>query len=138
VGTAAESTVMRLFKILFGYLAACLSGGATVLLASLAGIGGWPFEPGILTIGMALAGIVTLIYAFPAAFALIVIAEIGKVETWLFYVLGGGVAAMVSFIWLGLEPVADLTANGLPFAAAIIAGGMVAGLVYWAIAGYRA
>jgi len=130
----------RLFRILFGYLAACLSGGATVVLLPLAGIGGdagWPFEPGILTLGMIMAGIVTAIYAFPAAMTLIVIAELGRIKSWLFYVLGGGIAAMATFIWLGLEPVADLNASGLPFAAAIIAGGMIAGLVYWAIAGYR-
>jgi hypothetical protein len=73
------------------------------------------------------------------ALAVVIIGEIGRIRSWLFYMMGGGLAlAAVPVIAKGAGA---LDAAAMPPAAlwqVLATAGFAAGLVYWAIAGRSA
>jgi hypothetical protein len=76
--------------------------------------------------------------AFIPVCILVLYSEFLGRQDWLFYALAGGAAALFVLAWSWIDPGAHPATANPGFAAAAIAAGMVAGLVYWLVAGRTA
>jgi hypothetical protein len=134
----------RLFLILFGFLAACLVAGMIVVVAVLfpefSDLGSGPVDPGALNMVLGLGFIVISGFALLPAMIVAAITEAFYVRGGLTYAVGGGVVGLACY--LGLVPFDPET---LRFGGIVrrhleimTGAGIVAGLVYWMIAGRNA
>ena len=94
----------------------------------------------LLTIFEVIASLVggfTLTAALVTAVIVIVAGEIMRLRSWMYYVLGGGVAMGLAAAVQGLDfQLIDLALPG--FALSLVSSGFVGGGVYWLLAGRRA
>lgn len=136
--------VGRLLLILFAGVVASLTAGCMVTLAVLMpemnSIELGPLEAGALGIFVGFGAIFVSSYALPPVLAVIVIAESFAIRSLLYYAVTGAVVG--SLLYLGLRGGNTLPLRVDGFARREIeimaAAGIVAGLVYWAIAGRTA
>jgi hypothetical protein len=131
----------RLFVILFGFLAACLVAGmivvGAVLFPEFSDLGTGPIDPGALNIVLGFGFIFISGFALLPAMIVVAITEAFYVRGALTYAVGGGVVGLACY--LGLVPFdpATLSFNGIVrrHLEIMTGAGIVAGLVYWMIAG---
>ena len=134
----------RLFAILFGFLAACLVAGMIVVLAVLfpefSDLGNGPIDPGALNIVLGFGFIFISGFALLPAMVVVAITEAFYIRSALAYAVGGGVVGLACY--LGLVPFdpAILRFDGIirRHLEIMTGAGIVAGLVYWMIAGRNA
>jgi hypothetical protein len=138
------SLLTRLIVILFACLAASFAAGLVVSLAVLIPVVGdlalGPFGEGTFGVMVAFGAIFVSAYALVPVLLVIVCAEALAIRAVLFYALAGGLlGAVLYFNFSGWDGRA-LTAGGFARRELEImaAAGIVAGFVYWAIAGRNA
>ena len=135
-----------LFRVLFGFIIACLVAGVAVVafVITPADIATLPAELRWERLGSAgmlslLAATHAAIFAFPFALIAIAIGEGLSIRTWIYYVLVGIAIALAGFgahylVEVGSEPtiVNDYAIR------AFLTLGFFGGLAYWMVAGKRA
>jgi hypothetical protein len=134
----------RLLVILFGFLAACLVAGIIVVCAVLfpefSDLGAGPVDQGALNIVLGFGFIFISGFALLPAMIVVAITEAFYVRGVLTYAVGGGVVGLACY--LGLVPFdpATLRFDGIVrrHLEIMTGAGIVAGLVYWMIAGRNA
>jgi hypothetical protein len=134
----------RLFVILFAFLAACLVAGmivvGAVLFPEFSDLGAGPVDPGALNIVLGFGFIFISGFALLPAMIVVAITEAFYVRGALTYAVGGGLVGLACY--LGLVPFdpATLSFNGIVrrHLEIMTGAGIVAGLVYWMIAGRTA
>ena len=134
----------RLFVVLFGFLAACLVAGmivvGAVLYPEFSGLGAAPIDPSALNIVLGFGFIFISGFALVPALIVVLITEAFYVRGVLTYAVGGAVAGAACY--LGLIPFdpATLQFEGLVrrHLEIMTGAGIVAGFVYWMIAGRNA
>ena len=134
----------RLFVILFGFLASCLVAGMIVVVAVLfpefSDLGTGPVDQGALNIVLGFGFIFISGFALLPAMVVVAITEAFYIRGALSYAVGGGVVGLACY--LGLVP---FDTESFRFEGIIrrhleimTGAGIVAGLVYWMIAGRNA
>jgi hypothetical protein len=134
----------RLFAILFGFLAASLVAGmivvGAVLFPEFSDLGGGPLDQSALNIVLGFGFIFVSGFALLPAMLVVAVTEAFYVRGALTYAVGGGLVGLACY--LGLVPFDPET---LRFEGIVrrhleimTGAGIVAGLVYWIIAGRNA
>jgi hypothetical protein len=134
----------RLFVILFGFLAACLVAGmivvGAVLFPEFSDLGTGPLDSGALNIVLGFGFIFISGFALLPAMIVAAITEAFYIRGALSYAVGGGLVGLACY--LGLVPFdpATLRFDGVVrrHLEIMTGAGIVAGLVYWMIAGHNA
>ena len=135
--------VGRIFVVLFAFMLACLAAAVVMNFALL--LPAWtdlfdqPADQQILAITIGLSAVFFSFYAMLPAMVIIAVAEGFRLRSVLFYTIAGAALALgLSYGWdlsLLRNPDDDLGGRGVEIMAA---AGIVAGFVYWALAGRRA
>src|ERR1700738_1715728 len=134
----------RLFVILFAFLAASMVAGMIVIGAIMfpefSDLGAGPVDPGALNIMLGFGFIFVSGFALVPAMIVVAITEAFYIRGALSYAVGGGLVGLVCY--LGLVP---FDADQLRFEGIVrrhleimTGAGIVAGMVYWMIAGRNA
>src|ERR1700760_3489137 len=134
----------RLFVIFFGFLAACLVAGMIVIVAVLfpefSDLGQGPVDTGALDIILGFGFIFISGFALVPAMVVALVTEAFYVRGALTYAVGGGLVGLACY--LGLVP---FHTDTLRFEGIVrrhleimTGAGIVAGMVYWMIAGRNA
>src|SRR5262245_19280524 len=134
----------RLFVILFGFLAACFVAGmivvGAVLYPEISDLGGAPIDQDAINVVLGFGFIFLSGFALLPALIVVLITEAFYIRNILAYAVGGAVVGAACY--LGLVPFdpETLKFDGIvPRHLEIMTGaGIVAGLVYWLIAGRTA
>jgi hypothetical protein len=134
----------RLFVILFGFFAACLVAGmivvGAVLFPEFSDLGTGPVDSGALNIVFGFGFIFISGFALLPAMIVAAITEAFYIRGALTYAVGGGLVGLACY--LGLVPFdpATLTFDGIVrrHLEIMTGAGIVAGVVYWMIAGHNA
>src|SRR6195952_6155219 len=138
------SLIARLFVILLGFLAARLVAGAivvgAVLFPALSDFADGPIDPSALNIVLGFGFIFISGFALLPAMIIVAITEAFTIRSALAYAIGGGAVGLACY--LGLIPFDSTT---LRFDGVVrrhleimTGAGIVAGIVYWMIAGRNA
>src|SRR5271169_6832475 len=134
----------RLFAILFGFLAACLVAGiivvGAVLFPELSEFAGGPIDEGGLDIVWGLGFIFISGFALLPALLLAAITEAFYIRGALTYAICGGVIGLACYLSLIPFDPATVSFDGIVrrHLEILTGAGIVAGLVYWMIAGRNA
>jgi hypothetical protein len=134
----------RLFVILLGFIAASLVAGAivvgAVLFPALSDFADGPIDPSALNIVLGFGFIFVSGFALLPALIVVAITEAFYIRSALAYAVGGGVVGLACY--LGLVPFdpATLRFDGIVrrHLEIMTGAGIVAGMVYWMIAGRNA
>src|SRR6202051_559470 len=134
----------RLFVVLFGFLAACLVAGIIVVVAVLfpefSDLGSGPVDPGALNIVLGFGFIFISGFALLPAMLVVAVTEAFYIRGALTYAVGGGLVGLACY--LGLVPFDTATRRfeGIVrrHLEIMTGAGIVAGLVYWMVAGRNA
>jgi hypothetical protein len=138
------SLIGRLFVILFGFLAACFVAGMVVVGAIMfpefSDLGAGPVDPGVLNVILGFGFVFVSGFALVPAMVVVAITEAFYIRGALTYAVGGGLVGLACY--LGLVP---FDAEQLRFEGIVrrhleimTGAGIVAGVVYWMIAGRNA
>ncbi|MCK1714958.1 MULTISPECIES: hypothetical protein [unclassified Bradyrhizobium] len=134
----------RLVVIFIGFLAACFVGGMIVVMAllfpELADLGAGPVDEGVVDILLGFGFIFVSGFALVPAMVIAAITEALCIRSALVYAVGGGLVGLACY--LGLVP---FHSDTLQFEGIVrrhleimTGAGIVAGVVYWLIAGRNA
>ena len=134
----------RLFVIAFGFLAACLVAGmiivAAIMFPEFSDLGSGPVDQGAIDIILGFGFIFVSGFALLPALIIALITEAFYIRSALAYAVGGGLVGLACY--LGLVPFHSET---LQFEGIVrrhleimTGAGIVAGVVYWLIAGRNA
>jgi hypothetical protein len=134
----------RLFVIFFAFLAACLVAGMIVVCAVLfpefTDLGTDPIDPAVLNVVIGFGFIFISGFALLPAMVVALITEAFSIRSVLAYALGGALVGLACY--LGLVPFDPQTMrfDGIVrrHLEIMTGAGIVAGLVYWLIAGRNA
>jgi hypothetical protein len=134
----------RLFVILFGFFAACLVAGmivvGAVLFPEFSELGTGPIDQGALNIVLGFGFIFVSGFALLPAMIVVAITEAFYIRGALTYAVGGGIVGLACY--LGLIPfnTETLRFEGIVrrHLEILTGAGIVAGAVYWMIAGRNA
>jgi hypothetical protein len=138
------SLIGRLFVILFAFFAACLVAGTVVVGAimfpEVSDLGAGPVDPGALNILLGFGFIFVSGFALVPALIVVLITEAFNIRGVLTYAVGGGLVGLACY--LGLVPFDPdtLSFEGIVrrHLEILTGAGIVAGVVYWMIAGRNA
>src|ERR1700692_922576 len=134
----------RLFVILFGFLAACLVAGmivvGAVLFPEFSDFGSTPIDPDALNIVLGFGFIFISGFALLPAMIVAAITETFSIRGALIYAVGGGLVGLACYLGLVAFDPGTLRFEGtVRRHLEIMPGaGIVAGLVYWMVAGRNA
>jgi hypothetical protein len=134
----------RLFVIVFAFFAACLVAGiivvGAIMFPELSDLGAGPVDPGALNILLGFGFIFVSGFALVPALIVVLITEAFNIRGVLTYAVGGGLVGLACY--LGLVPFdpATLSFEGIVrrHLEILTGAGIVAGVVYWMIAGRNA
>lgn len=134
----------RLIVVFFGFLAACIAAGiiivAALLFPDFSELGTGPVDEGVLDILLGFGFIVVSGFALVPAMVIVAITEAFYIRGVLTYAVGGGLVGLA--FYLGLIPFDTETMHfeGIVrrHLEIITGAGIVAGLVYWVVAGRTA
>lgn len=137
------AVIARIFVVLFAFVLACLAGAAVMTFAlrfpGSFDLIGSQTDQQILAIAIGLSAVFFSLYAMLPAMLIIALAEGFRLRSVLFYALAGAALALgLTYGWdlrLLRNPDGDL---GGPGSEIMAAAGIVAGFVYWALAGRNA
>src|ERR1700738_134552 len=134
----------RLFVILFGFLAACLVAGmivvGAVLFPEFSDLGAGPVDPGALNIVLGFGFIFISGFALLPAMIVVAITEAFYVRGVLTYAVGGGLVGLACYLGLVPFDTTTLRFEGIVrrHLQLVTRAGIVAGGVFWVIAGREA
>src|SRR5881397_1963102 len=134
----------RLFVILFGFLAACLAAGmiviGAVLFPEFSDLASGPIDPSAINVVLGFGFIFLSGFALLPALIVVLITEAFYIRGVLTYAVGGAIVGAACY--LGLVPFDTQTMqfDGIVrrHLEIMTGAGIVAGLVYWMIAGRNA
>ena len=137
------AVIARIFVVLFSFALACLAASAVMTLALLfpgsLDLFDRSSDNQIIAIAIGLSAVFFSLYAMVPAMLIIALAEGFRLRSVLFYALAGAALALgLSYGWdlrLLRNPDDDLGGRGVEIMAA---AGIVAGFVYWVLAGRNA
>lgn len=144
----------HLFLILIAYAMAALAASSFMHIMWLGSLG-WTAEEapwitaGSIVFSIPFVALFVAYFAFVPAALMIGMGEILGARDWLFYAIGGAaiaVAVIALFWYSGPEPISFADGTPLPeprreplddprFAMMVVGAGIVAGIIYWALAG---
>jgi hypothetical protein len=134
----------RLIVIFFGFLAACLVAGMIVVFAvlfpELSDLGSGPIDQSAINVVLGFGFIFISGFALLPAMLVVLITEAFYVRGMLTYALGGAVVGLACYLSLIPFDPAALQFDGIVrrHLEVMTGAGIVAGLVYWLIAGRNA
>jgi hypothetical protein len=137
--------LLSLVRVVFGFALACLAAGLVQVLFVLtpAEFAGLPAHAmieraqGAGTL-MLLAATQSAVFAMPFALVAAGLGEWQGIRSWIYYASGGIGIALAGFLTqLAGESGGKTVVNGYALGA-FLAAGLIAGLVYWAVAGRKA
>ena len=134
----------RLFVILFGFLAACLVAGmvvvGAVLFPEFSDLGAGPVDPGALNVVLGFGFIFISGFALLPAMIVVAITEAFHIRGVLTYAVGGGLVGLACYLGLVPFDTTTLRFEGIVrrHLEIMTGAGIVAGVVYWMIAGRNA
>src|SRR5437588_3723408 len=134
----------RLFVILFAFLAACLVAGmivvGAVLFPEFSDLGAGSVDPGALNIVLGFGFIFISGFALLPAMIVVAITEAFHIRGALTYAVGGALVGLACYLGLVPFDTATLRFDGIVrrHLEIMTGAGIVAGLVYWMIAGRNA
>ena len=134
----------RLFVILFAFLAACFVAGmivvGAIMFPEFSDLGAGPVDPGVLNVVLGFGFIFVSGFALVPAMVVVAITEAFCIRGALTYAVGGGLVGLACY--LGLVPFdpEQLRFEGIVrrHLEIMTGAGIVAGVVYWMIAGRTA
>jgi hypothetical protein len=144
VGFACMALIARLFVILFGFLAACLVAGVivvgAVLFPEFSDLGEGPVDQGALNILLGFGFIFVSGFALLPAMIVAAITEAFYIRGALTYAVGGGLVGLACYLGLVPFDTETLRFEGIVrrHLEIMTGAGIVAGVVYWMIAGRNA
>lgn len=137
------TAILRILFILpLGFLAACLTAGAVVVLALAGGPDGWQafraeFLPGeddgLFVLAGGLAGLVVAVFVAVPAFIVILLSELFALRSVFLYLVAGALIGLS-----GVLPVETIVPEADVDMTMLAAAGLAGGFVYWLIAGRSA
>ena len=136
--------IVRLFVIAFGFLAACLVAGMIIVTAVLfpdfSDLGAGPVDQGVFQILIAFGFIFISGFALLPAAIIALITEAFSIRSVLAYAIGGAVVGAACYLSLVPFDTNTLHFDGIVrrHMEIMTGAGIVAGLVYWMIAGRNA
>ena len=134
----------RLFVILFGFLAACLVAGmivvGAVLFPEFSDLSDGPIDPSAWNIVIGFGFIFISGFALLPALIVVAITEAFYIRGALTYAVGGALVGLACYLGLIQFDTATLSFNGIVrrHLEIMTGAGIVAGFVYWMIAGRNA
>src|SRR5579871_3227961 len=134
----------RLFVIFFAIFAACLVAGVIVVGAIMfpefSDLGAGPVDPGALNIMLGFGFIFVSGFALVPALMVVLITEAFYIRSALTYAVGGGLVGLACYLGLVPFDVDQLHFQGIVrrHLEIMTGAGIVAGVVYWMIAGRNA
>ena len=134
----------RLFVILFGFFAASLVAGmiivGAVLFPEFSDLGTGPVDPGALNIVLGFGFIFISGFALLPAMIVVAITEAFYIRGALTYAVGGGLVGLACYLGLVPFDTETLRFDGIVrrHLEILTGAGIVAGVVYWMIAGRNA
>jgi phosphotransferase system glucose/maltose/N-acetylglucosamine-specific IIC component len=134
----------RLFVILFGFLAACLVAGMIIVIAVLfpefSDLGAGPVDQGVFQILVAFGFIFISGFALLPAAIIALLTEAFSIRSVLAYAIGGAVVGAACYLSLVPFDTDSWQFNGIVrrHMEIMTGAGIVAGLIYWTIAGRTA
>jgi hypothetical protein len=134
----------RLFVIFFGFLAACLAAGlvvvGAVLFPEFSDLGEGPVDSGALNIIVGFGFIFVSGFALVPAMVVAAITEAFYIRGALTYAVGGGLVGLACYLGLIPFDTETLRFEGIVrrHLEIMTGAGIVAGMVYWMIAGHNA
>lgn len=138
LGLTGDVMFLSIFRVLFGFVAACLAAGFVQLAFSIPDEVLTGDTERLILVGDLAARIATHSGVFAAPFALVAaaISEWQSIRTWVYHTLAGLAIAMAGFIALYSSEVAGQpTIINNTALAAYLSAGAVAGFVYWLFSG---
>jgi hypothetical protein len=127
----------RLFVILFGFLASCLVAAAVVMFAFLVldqtDVSALARDPAAILAVIGLSAVTLSGYALLPFLLVVALAEGFRLRSALFYALAGGALALV--LTFGSALGINVSQIFVRDREIMVVAGLLAGLVYWAIAG---
>src|SRR6476620_854261 len=143
-GYGCMALIGRLFVIFFGFLAACLVAGmivvGAVLFPEFTDLGTGPIDPSALNVVLGFGFIFISGFALLPALVVVLITEAFYIRSIIAYAVGGACVGLACY--LGLIPFdpATLRFDGIVrrHLEIMTGDGIVAGLIYWMIAGRNA
>jgi hypothetical protein len=134
----------RLLVILFGFFAACAVAGmvvvGAVLFPEFSDLGAGPVDPGVLNVVLGFGFIFVSGFALLPAMIVVAITEAFYVRGVLTYAVGGGLVGLACYLGLVPFDTTTLRFEGIVrrHLEIMTGAGIVAGVVYWMIAGRSA
>jgi hypothetical protein len=134
----------RLFAIMFGFLAACLVAGGIVVFALLfpefSDFGAGQINPDAINILLGFGFIFVSGFALLPALVVVAITEAFYIRGVLTYAVGGAIVGVVGYLSLIPFDPATMQFDGIVrrHLEIMTGAGIVAGLIYWVIAGRNA
>lgn len=138
------SLIGRIIVILFAFCAACLVGGTIVTFAilfpELSAMDTGIVNPDAINILVGFGFIFFSGFALIPALIVVVITESFNIRSVLAYALGGGVVGLACYLGLIPYDTTTMTFDGIVrrHLEVMTGAGIIAGLIYWAIAGRNA
>jgi len=134
----------RLFVILFAFLAACFVAGmivvGAILFPAFSDLGAGPVDPGVLNIIVGFGFIFVSGFALVPAMVVVAITEAFYIRSALTYAVGGGLVGLACYLGLVPFDTEQFRFEGIVrrHLEIMTGAGIVAGAVYWMIAGRNA
>ena len=134
----------RLFVILLAFLAACFVAGmivvAAIMFPEFSDLGAGPIDPGVLNIILGFGFIFVSGFALVPAMVVVLITEAFNIRGALTYAVGGALVGLACYLGLVPFDTEQLRFEGIVrrHLEIMTGAGIVAGVVYWIIAGRNA
>lgn len=127
----------RLALMLAAFLAGAAAVVPIVILMIALVLGGPVLDPLMLEYA-AVAFVILTVLTFVPAVLVVAVAEWKRIRDWRYFVAAGGLIALVLTAAFGFAPNSGGDGGALYVGAFLFVGGLVAGFIYWAIAGRHA
>jgi hypothetical protein len=127
----------RIIWIVIAYIICCFAAGMTFVLTIAGATGALTLHFGEIAATAFVVSTVISMLAFVPAVVAVLIAEIFRFQGWIYYVFAGGVSSFFAIGGAGLyDQSLDQASESEPgYLTFFLVPGLVAGLVYWLLAG---
>ncbi|MET0221470.1 MAG: hypothetical protein ABW213_12500 [Tardiphaga sp.] len=138
------SLIGRLFVVAFAFIVACMAGGAIVVFAilfpELSALETGILDPNAINVLLGFGFIFFSGFALIPALIILIVTEAFSIRSIIAYALGGGLVGLACYLGLIPYDPATMTFDGVVrrHLEVMTGAGIVAGLVYWVIAGRNA
>ena len=138
------SLIGRLFVVFFAFLAACFAAGmivvGAVLYPEFSDLGGGPIDQGAIDVLLGFGFIFLSGFALLPALVVVLITEAFYIRSVLVYAVGGAIVGAACYLGLVPFDTETLQFDGIVrrHLEIMTGAGIVAGLIYWMIAGRTA